>query len=146
MALKALSDRWHPYERRTPSNLSSLRVSYPCQHLLLPVLACQGLHARCCDRGVLSYLSSQNVDGLHLRSGIARHLLAELHGNCFAERCASCGFEYVRDFELRSVGFRPTPRRCTIAACRGRLHDQCLDWVGLYLMRCQAVATVKQCR
>mmetsp|Transcript_10585 Transcript_10585/g.38917 ORF Transcript_10585/g.38917 Transcript_10585/m.38917 type:complete len:443 (+) Transcript_10585:219-1547(+) len=106
--------------RPIPRATTSLEQAVPTYtHMALKALS---------DRGMLSYLSSQNVDGLHLRSGIARHLLAELHGNCFAERCASCGFEYVRDFELRSVGFRATSRRCTIPTCRGRLHDQCLDW------------------
>lgn len=41
--------------------------------------------------------------GLHLRSGVPRDKLAELHGNCFAERCKKCGTEYVRDFEMDSV-------------------------------------------
>ena len=53
--------------------------------------------------GILSYVCSQNVDGLHLRSGVPRASLAELHGNCFAERCPRCGCEYVRDFEMESV-------------------------------------------
>ena len=63
--------------------------------------------------GKLTYLVSQNVDGLHLRSGIPRGRLAELHGNCFAERCHSCGSEYVRDFEVETVGFKRTGRKCS---------------------------------
>jgi mono-ADP-ribosyltransferase sirtuin 6 len=63
--------------------------------------------------GKLTYLVSQNVDGLHLRSGIPRASLAELHGNCFAERCHSCGSEYVRDFEVETVGFKRTGRKCS---------------------------------
>ena len=76
--------------------------------------------------GRLKYLVSQNVDSLHLRSGFPRELLAELHGNCFAERCGRCAIEYVRDFEVGSVGFKPTGRVCE--RCGEPLVDQCLDW------------------
>lgn len=55
-------------------------------------------------RGKVIRVVSQNVDGLHLRSGIPRDRLAELHGNCFAERCPSCKKEYIRDFEIETVG------------------------------------------
>lgn len=76
--------------------------------------------------GKLKYLCSQNVDSLHLRSGYPRRLMAELHGNCFAERCPQCHKEFVRDFEVCSVGFKPTGRKCD--ACGGALKDNCLDW------------------
>ncbi|KAI8466807.1 MAG: hypothetical protein J3K34DRAFT_524218 [Monoraphidium minutum] len=79
--------------------------------------------------GKLTYVCSQNVDGLHLRSGVPRPQLAELHGNCFAERCKRCGAEYVRDFEMDTVGFKPSGRSCTQPGCsRGKLHDHILDW------------------
>lgn len=38
----------------------------------------------------LSFLISQNVDNLHLRSGIRLDLLAELHGNITKLRCTRC--------------------------------------------------------
>lgn len=41
--------------------------------------------------GKLSFLISQNVDNLHLKSGIRPELLAELHGNVTKLRCARCG-------------------------------------------------------
>jgi NAD-dependent SIR2 family protein deacetylase len=41
--------------------------------------------------GKLKYLISQNVDNLHLRSGISPDLLAELHGNRSRLRCVRCG-------------------------------------------------------
>jgi len=42
--------------------------------------------------GKLSFLISQNVDNLHLRSGIRPELLAELHGNMTKDRCTECDF------------------------------------------------------
>jgi len=40
--------------------------------------------------GKLSFLISQNVDNLHLRSGIRPDLLAELHGNVTKLHCTRC--------------------------------------------------------
>ena len=46
--------------------------------------------------GKLAFLISQNVDNLHLRSGIRPDLLAELHGNVTKLRCSRCEFELDR--------------------------------------------------
>jgi NAD-dependent SIR2 family protein deacetylase len=43
--------------------------------------------------GKLAFLISQNVDNLHLKSGISPDLLAELHGNVTKLRCSRCEFE-----------------------------------------------------
>jgi len=42
--------------------------------------------------GKLAFLISQNVDNLHLRSGIRPELIAELHGNITKLRCQNCEF------------------------------------------------------
>ncbi len=42
--------------------------------------------------GKLAFLISQNVDNLHLRSGIRPELIAELHGNITKLRCQTCEF------------------------------------------------------
>ena len=50
----------------------------------------------------LDFLISQNVDNLHLRSGIRPDLLAELHGNVTKLRCSRCEFEMDRFPDLNS--------------------------------------------
>ncbi|MFC2066783.1 NAD-dependent deacetylase [Chloroflexota bacterium] len=45
------------------------------------------------NMGKLSFIISQNVDNLHLKSGIRPDLLAELHGNITRLRCRGCGFK-----------------------------------------------------
>ncbi|XP_052021275.1 NAD-dependent protein deacylase sirtuin-6 isoform X2 [Apodemus sylvaticus] len=84
--------------------------------------------------GFLSFLVSQNVDGLHVRSGFPRDKLAELHGNMFVEECPKCKTQYVRDTVVGTMGLKATGRLCTVAkarglrACRGELRDTILDW------------------
>jgi NAD-dependent deacetylase len=41
----------------------------------------------------LQFLISQNVDNLHLKSGIRPEILAELHGNLTKLRCQNCEFK-----------------------------------------------------
>ncbi|CAN6448394.1 unnamed protein product [Victoria cruziana] len=78
--------------------------------------------------GILKFVISQNIDNLHLRSGIPREKLAELHGNSFRELCAKCGVEYIRDFEVETIGMKETSRYCSAKKCRGKLRDTVLDW------------------
>jgi NAD-dependent SIR2 family protein deacetylase len=66
--------------------------------------------------GKLSFLISQNVDNLHLRSGIRPDLLAELHGNVTKLRCTRCETEVDRSAGLD---------RC---ACGGKLTSSVVNF------------------
>ncbi|GAH21688.1 unnamed protein product, partial [marine sediment metagenome] len=57
------------------------------------------------------YLISQNVDGLHAKSGIPFEKLAELHGNRYFMKCLECGkkltFEEAKwDIKKWGQGYR----------------------------------------
>ena len=44
----------------------------------------------------LKYLISQNVDGLHIASGVAEEFIAELHGNYSKMKCISCDSRFTK--------------------------------------------------
>ena len=81
--------------------------------------------------GRLKYLISQNVDGLHRRSGINPQKLAEVHGNTNLERCVKCKKEYMRDFRVRNankVHDHATGRICEDNDCKGQLIDSIINF------------------
>ena len=51
--------------------------------------------------GKLKFLISQNVDNLHLKSGIPFELLAELHGNISRLRCRKCQRTFDRSLDKK---------------------------------------------
>lgn len=48
------------------------------------------------NMGRMEFLISQNVDNLHLKSGIEFERLAELHGNSTRDRCQTCEETYAK--------------------------------------------------
>ena len=55
------------------------------------------------EEGILKHIISQNVDGLHRKSGIDAMHISELHGNTNLEKCSKCGKDYFRDFRTRTA-------------------------------------------
>lgn len=49
------------------------------------------------DMGILKFLISQNVDNLHLTSGIREDMIAEFHGNGQLVRCMECNTKFKKD-------------------------------------------------
>jgi NAD-dependent SIR2 family protein deacetylase len=66
--------------------------------------------------GKLGFLISQNVDNLHLKSGIRLDLLAELHGNVTKLRCSRCGAQVDKSTDL------------TTCSCGGKLVSSVVDF------------------
>lgn len=82
------------------------------------------------DRGFVKFIISQNIDGLHLRSGTPRKNLAELHGNMFTSECPKCKKQFVRSQPVPTVGRKTVGVTCRNdqRPCRGQLIDSILDW------------------
>ncbi len=66
--------------------------------------------------GKLRFLITQNVDNLHLRSGIRPELLAELHGNVARLRCQRCQTQVAKSLGLE---------RCS---CGGKLVSSVINF------------------
>jgi NAD+-dependent protein deacetylase sirtuin 6 len=78
-------------------------------------------------KGILQFVVTQNVDGLHRRSGLSRRKHSVLHGCAFTEKCESCCTEYFRDVDVGGMSFQRTGRKCDTCR-RGHLRDTLLDW------------------
>ena len=85
--------------------------------------------------GLLKYLISQNIDNLHLKSGIRKDLLAELHGNMTLFRCEKCHQYFpkddVWDEDKWGVGYRSLPpmrRQPKCPVCKGRIYNSIVNF------------------
>ncbi|KAJ3435914.1 nad-dependent protein deacetylase sirtuin-7 [Anaeramoeba flamelloides] len=82
------------------------------------------------ERGNVKHLVSQNVDGLHVHSGVPLEKISELHGNTNKEFCVDCEKEYFRPFcvddESTICTNHVTGRFCD--ECGGVLHDSIINF------------------
>lgn len=76
-------------------------------------------------KNLVKFIISTNMDSLHVRTGLPKHLIIEQHGNCHKEVCVDCGSAYWRSFDTRDTVLSTrehfTLRYCTF--CGGKLRD-----------------------
>ena len=101
--------------RRASGNGSELAEARPTSGHMAVAALVNGGHVR--------QVISQNVDGLHMRSGVPVSQLTELHGNVFRERCPSCAKEYLRGFDV--TGKSSYHRHGTERTCERKACEQC---------------------
>jgi len=83
------------------------------------------------NRDVLKHVISQNIDGLHRKSGIHPDKMSELHGNTNLEVCLKCKREHMRDYRVRTAQKchdHKTGRKCDTPGCGGDLKDTIINF------------------
>ena len=101
------------------------------------------------DHNIIKHLITQNVDNLHMRSGITESYLTELHGNICKEYCEKCQKTYYRDYYVKPRNSDPlevlTNRNCKY--CHVRLKKTLVNFGEkipiLKLLKCNEI--VKEC-
>ena len=80
-------------------------------------------------RGFVQCVVTQNVDNLHVRSGLPRSGIVELHGNIFVAHCRPCRTHFYHEEDVGGMGCRPLPcppygcPRCGLPCV-----DDAVDW------------------
>ena len=85
--------------------------------------------------GLMKFLISQNVDGLHLRSGIKPEKIAEFHGNGDLMVCDECGKKFEKktfwDTRKWGAGYRKRPKvkgQPDCPECGGRIYSTVVNF------------------
>ena len=78
--------------------------------------------------GLVQHVVTQNVDNLHVRSGLPRSALTELHGNIFVAHCTACRTHRYHQQDVGGMGCKPLPAEFACGRCGGECVDDAVDW------------------
>ena len=73
--------------------------------------------ARLFERGHVSHVITQNIDGLHEAAGVPRARIIEIHGNGTFAKCLSCGLRHEISWVSEVIASEARPPSCT--SCGG---------------------------
>jgi NAD-dependent deacetylase len=65
------------------------------------------------ERGHVSHVITQNIDGLHAQAGVARDRIIEIHGNGTYAKCLSCGQRHEISWVSEVIAREERPPSCT---------------------------------
>ena len=65
------------------------------------------------ERGHVSHVITQNIDGLHAQAGVARDRIIEIHGNGTYAKCLSCGLRHEISWVSEVIAREERPPSCT---------------------------------
>ena len=98
-----------------------------------PTLTHHAITALCQQYGKVNFVITQNVDGLHRKSGLSRNFHSPVHGCVFTEKCSHCGTEvFFSSQETGGLSFQPIPGH-NCPNCTSQMHDILLDWEDMVL-------------
>ena len=82
-------------------------------------------------RGMVKFICTTNMDGLHWRTGLPAHMLEELHGSAYTEHCPRCDAHYRRAEEVeRGSPDHTTGNKCPW--CGSELLDTIVNFSDTY--------------
>nr|CDS28029.1 NAD dependent deacetylase sirtuin 7 [Hymenolepis microstoma] len=90
------------YKKLTKRQILSSKIRLPEATTARPTFTHMAIRALV-DNGYIRHVVSQNIDGLHVRSGLPLENLTEIHGNLFNEKCQSCHSVIYRDFDAAEL-------------------------------------------
>ncbi|KAJ3436971.1 nad-dependent protein deacetylase sirtuin-(6/7) family member [Anaeramoeba flamelloides] len=80
------------------------------------------------EMGKVKHVITQNVDTLHLKSGIKLENISELHGNPKKEICRTCGKQYLRNQSVITSEWIYEHAEERVCECGGDLRSSLIDF------------------
>ncbi len=78
------------------------------------------------DKGKLLGIITQNIDGLHEKSGVPKEIIVNLHGNTLETKCLSCNFIIPSEDAIKEFNLKKSAPLCK--KCKGLLKPNTISF------------------